>query len=199
MSETNPSHTNIFEVFKERDHNLVVWLENDKIRASFPAEHPPDLDDNTVELFNFDDQASKMISPSIAKAFFSGHKADTQPMIEEGTKIPGFKGEVYDGVRGQMQDKRFQYATSKYDNMMNPVLIVYSLDVEDVSAAIKYVTLDEFKEERKTIANLSGRKYKVMDRGGGHQYCGVSSDNGNLIISLEHLDGLEVNTRLRAS
>jgi len=191
LSEITPSFTDILEVFQERDQNLVVWLEHDKLRASFPAEHPPDIDEDTAALFKFDDKVSKTISPSIAKALFSGRKGGTQPQIIEGTRIPGFKGEIYDGVRGQMQNKRFQYATSSYDNMMNPSVIVYPLDAEDVSAAIKYATLDEFEEVRKTIANPSGRKYKVMARGGGHQYCGVSCDNGSLIISLEYLNNLE--------
>jgi len=74
---------------------------------------------------------------------------------------------------------------------MSPSIIVYPLNAEDVSLAIKYATLDELEDARKTIAKPSGRKFKVMGRGGGHQYCGVSCDNGNLIISMEQLNKLK--------
>lgn len=109
-------------------------------------------------------------------------------LTKPGTVIPGFnKGEIYDGVRGQMQDKRFQYATSSYDNMMNPSLIVYPYDAEEVSAAIKYAA-----NPGKTDSNPFGHPFKVMGRGGGHQYCGVSCDNDALIISMDYFKKLEL-------
>lgn len=192
VSEIDPSFEDILKVVAGSEQNLVVWLEKDKIRASFPADDPPDVNEDIRALFTLDKKVAN-ISHAAAKPLLSNRKGTVLPALIEGTKIEGFKGEIYDGVRGQMQEKRYQYATSSYDNMMNPSIIVYPLDEEDVSLAIKYATLDEYEDARKTIANPSGRKYKVMARGGGHQYCGVSCDNGNLIISLEHLNKIEAN------
>jgi hypothetical protein len=112
--------------------------------------------------------------------------------VTQGTVIKGFKGEIYDGVRGNMQEKRFQYATSSYDNMMNPAIIVYPLDEEDVSLAVKWATMPEFTNDRKSTAHPSGYPLKVIGHGGGHQYCGVSCDNGALIISMDNFQKLEI-------
>jgi len=191
VSKVNPSFDEILNCFKKRDENLVIWIEKGQIRASFDSEYPPDLDDDIGEYFEFDKKVPRTI------AFNEGEKPECserytkdKPTVIRGTVIEGFKGEIYDGVRGQMQTKRMQYATSSYDNMMNPSLIVYPLDAEDVSLAIKYATLPEFEKARTTLANPSGRAFKVMGRGGGHQYCGVSCDNDALIISMDHLKAL---------
>ena len=192
-SKISPSFEDVLRVFKDREENLLVWFEKGQIRASFDKDYPPDVDEATAAYFRFDEKQDFKIAPFADQAKHLMRKATALPTIVEGTTIPGFKGEIYDGVRGQMQDKRFQYATSSYDNMMNPSLIAYPLDNEDVSLAIKYATSDDpaVAELRKTLANPSGRKYKVMGRGGGHQYCGVSCDNGNFILSMEHFDRLE--------
>jgi len=135
-----------------------------------------------------------MIAPAAqVKPFLSMGMAEYVPTVTvtRGTVIEGFKGEIFDGVRGQMQDKRFQYATSSYDNLMNPSLIVYPLDEEDVALAIRYATLPEFADARITKARPSGLPFKVIGRGGGHQYCGTSCDNGALIISMDKFKKLE--------
>lgn len=188
-SNVDPTSKDILNLFTQRAENLAVWIEHDKIRASFDVLYPPDVDDSIGEFFEFDNEIPKLFAMDAdveGKAEFSNRKSDQPARVTAGTVIPGFKGEVYDGVRGHMQDKRYQYATSSYDNMMNPSLIVYPLDADDVSAAIKYAA-----NPGKTSANPSGRPFKVMGRGGGHQYCGVSCDNDALIISCEFLNRLE--------
>ena len=199
-SEIDVSFSDIKDVFLNRKEHLLVTIENGKIRASFDAMYPPDVDIATSKQFTFDDNGPKTIAyaardkPLMRMIADKRKLADTNELpvvVEEGTTIPGFKGEIYDGVRGQMQDKRFQYATTSYNNMMNPAIIAYPLDAEDVAAAIKWATLDEFAEARKTKARPSGYPLKVMGRGGGHQYCGVSCDNGALILSMENLDRLD--------
>jgi len=191
-SKVNPSFEDILKLFPDRKENLLVWVEKGKLRASFDTKYPPDVDDDVGDYFFFDEKVPQTVAMHAGeKPVFSKRSAKVEAKVISGTMIAGFKGEIYDGVRGQMQTKRYQYATSSYDNMMNPALIVYPLDAEDVSLAIKYATLPEFEEARKTLANPSGRPYKVMGRGGGHQYCGVSCDNDAFIISMDHLNKLE--------
>jgi len=198
-SKIDASFSDIKDTFLNRKEHLLVTIEDGKIRASFDAMYPPDIDIETSKEFTFDDNGPKTIAyaardkPPIRMIADKRMLADNEQrvVVEEGTTIPGFKGEIYDGVRGQMHDKKFQYATSSYGNMMNPAIVAYPLDAEDVAAAIKWATLDEFAEARKTKARPSGYPLKVMGRGGGHQYCGVSCDNGALILSMEKLDKLD--------
>lgn len=192
-SKIDPSFADILDVFQKREEHLLVTIEKGKIRASFDARYPPDVDDATRKLFTFDEKVpSRTIALAArAKPLMSLRKAEVTPTVTRGTVIEGFKGEIFDGVRGQMQDKRFQYATSSYDNMMNPAIIAYPLDEEDVALAIKYATLPEFADARKTVARPSGLPLKVMGRGGGHQYCGVSCDTGALIVSMDNFKKLE--------
>ena len=74
---------------------------------------------------------------------------------------------------------------------MNPSLVFYPLDGEDVALAIRYATLPEFADACITTARPSGLPFKVIGRGGGHQYCGTSCDNGALIISMDKFKKLE--------
>jgi len=190
-SKVNPSFDEILNLFQGREENLAIWYEKGQIRASFDSEYPPDVDDDIGEYFEFDEKVARTIAFNDGeKPEFSKRRSKVKATVIRGTEIKGFKGEIYDDVeRGEqkMQEKRMQYATSSYDNMMNPSLIVYPLDAEDVSLAIKYATLPEFEKARTTPANPSGRAFKVMGRGGGHQYCGVSCDNDAFIISMDHL------------
>lgn len=191
-SKVNPSFDVILKLFREREENLMIWYEKGQIRASFDSEYPPDVDDNIGECFEFDEEVPRTIAYHEGeKPEFSKRYTKIKPTVIRGTVIEGFKGEIYDGLRETMQICRMQYATSSYDNMMNPSLIVYPLDAEDVSLAIKYATLPEFKEARTTHANPSGSAFKVMGRGGGHQYCGVSCDNDAFIISMDEFEKLE--------
>jgi len=186
-SKVNPSSDDIMKLFKQRHENLSMWIEKGQVRASFDSKYPPDVDEAVGDYFEFDEKVPQTFAMHVeGKPEFSKRKSDTKATVTTGTTIPGFKGEVYDGVRGQMQDKRFQYATSSYDNMMNPSLIVYPLDADDVSAAIKYAA-----NPGKSLANPAGLPFKVMGRGGGHQYCGVSCDNDALIISCDYLNKLQ--------
>jgi hypothetical protein len=75
--------------------------------------------------------------------------------------------------------------------MMNPSVVAYPEDEEDVVLAIKYATSPEFAEARKPQANPAGYPFKVMGRGGGHQYCGVSCDNDAFIMSMDRFDKTE--------
>ncbi len=193
-SKIDVAFTDILDVFLDRREHLLVTIEKDKISASFDAKYPPDVDEATSKLFTFDDKAPRRIAMAARSKPLVRMRAlekVVEPKLTRGTVIEGFKGEIFDGVRGQMQDKRFQYATSSYDNMMNPSLIVYPLDEEDVALAVKFATLDEYAEARKTLARPSGNKYKVIGRGGGHQYCGVSCDNDALIVSMDKFKKLE--------
>jgi len=190
-SQVNPSFEDIYEAFVSRDENLVMWFEKDQIRAAFDSNYPLSMNDAMVELFDLEkDEVSIAISAQ-DKPLLSGYSAAALPRVEKGTTIKGFNGEIFDGIRGQMHKKRLQYATSSYDNMMNPSMIVYPEDKESVVVAIKYATLPEFAEDRKTRANPSGRPYKVIGRGGGHQYCGTSCETNAFIISMENFDRKE--------
>eukprot|EP00978_Attheya_sp_CCMP212_P018876 scaffold52172_cov48-Attheya_sp.AAC.1 len=199
-SKMDPSFAQILEVFPSREEHLLVTIEKGKIIASYDAQYPPDVDEATRELFTFDDKVPRTLSqaardkPRISMRGVAGAKLADPEKLE--TTIEGFKGEIYDSARTSMKDKRFQYATSSYDNMMNPSIIVYPLDEEDVALAVRFASTPDFEDARKTLARPSGRPYKVMGRGGGHQYCGVSCDNGALIISMDKfkkLDCKEVN------
>jgi FAD/FMN-containing dehydrogenase len=191
-SKVNPSSDEILSLFAQRSENLLVWIENKgQIRASFDVLYPPDVDDAVREHFVFNKEVPMMRAmsaeekPALFKSFSKPRGLDTI-ITTPGIKIPGFGGEIYDGVRGQMQNKRFQYATSSYDNMMNPSLIVYPRNETDVSIAIKYAANPGISD-----SNPSGSPFKVMGRGGGHQYCGVSCDNDALIISMDLFNKLE--------
>jgi len=192
VSSKKPSLDEILDIFLDRDEHLLVTFEKGQIRASFEAEYPPDVDVTTKKLFKFDDKAARTIAPaSRPKPLLSKRVAAGMPTVLRGTVIEGFKGEIYDGVRGKMDVKRQQYATSSYDNMMNPTVIAYPRDEEDVALAIKYATSPEFTDARKNAPPYSGHPFKVMGRGGGHQYCGVSCDNDAFIMSMDYFNKLE--------
>jgi len=191
LEKITPTFADILEVFQMRKENLLVWFDNKQIRASFDKRYPPDVDDATLKYFTFDKKHRLIIAPASVKPLMSNRVAKNKPNLTSGTKIEGFNGEIYDITRSKMQEKRWQYATSSYDNMMNPAIIAYPKDVDDVVLAIKYATLPEFTQARKTIANPSGYPYKVIGRGGGHQYCGVSCDTGAFIISMENFNKTE--------
>jgi len=192
MSKVSPSFEDILKLFPDRKENLLVWFEKDTLRASFDTQYPPDVDENVGANFFFDEKVPQTVAMHAGeKPVFSKRSIKVEAKVNPGTVIAGFGGEIFDLVRGGLQTKRYQYATSSYDNMMNPAVIAYPLNAEDVSLAIKYATLPEFEEARKTLANPSGRPYKVMGRGGGHQYCGVSCENDAFIISMDYLNKLE--------
>jgi len=192
-SKVNTTSSDILELFSNREENLAMWIEKGKIRASFNIDHPPDVDDEVGHFFEFDEKNFALEAGD--KATFSKHSTKDTPRVNKGTVIPDFTGEVYDGERGQMQSKRKQYATSSYDNMMNPALIIYPNSAQDVSLAIKWATDDTEAgwEARKSNSHPSGAPYKVMGRGGGHQYCGVSCDNDALIVSMDNMKKREAN------
>lgn len=192
VSSKRPSLEEIVDVLSKQENQILVTLEKGEIRASFDAEYPPDVDDVTQKLFKFDDNSAKIIAPAgrpkpLMKKFATG----VTPIALLGTKIEGFKGEIFDGVRGGLSKKRQQYATSSYDNMMNPTVIAYPTDEEDVALAIKYATSPEFTDARKKVPPYSGYPFKVMGRGGGHQYCGVSCDNDAFILSMDQFNKIE--------
>lgn len=187
----NPSFDDVLSAFVERKENLGLWFEEGRLRLNYDARFPLDLDDEMAELLERATIEPKLDIAAQDKAERSGYAKVATPRVESGTTIEGFNGEIYDGVRGQMQEKRFQYATSSYDNMMNPTVIAYPKDEESVALAIKYATRPEFAEERKTRANPGGFPMKLMGRGGGHQYCGVSCDNDAFILSMDNFKRLE--------
>jgi len=194
-SKINPTGDDILKLFSNREENLVMWIEKDRIRASFNIDHPPDVDDEVKDSFEFDEKTVTCALEAGDKATFSKHSTKDTSRVVKGTVIPGFTGEAYDGERGKMQSKRKQYATSSYDNMMNPALIIYPNCAQDVSLAIKWATDDTEAgwEARKSNSHPSGAPYKVMGRGGGHQYCGVSCENGALIVSMDRMKKREAN------
>ena len=85
-----------------------------------------------------------------------------------------FKGKIHrPGMEEYMQsiEKNYAYQT-KYKDKMNPALFAYpdNGELSSIESAISF-----------------GRKagLHIMGRSGGHQYCGVSSDNGSVIIDME--------------
>jgi len=91
--------------------------------------------------------------------------------------ILNFKGDVFDEDHADYDRKRQQYASSTYDEQMKPKYVAYPTDTQDVQTAIKFA---------------KSKGLKVIARSGGHQYCGVSCDNGALILSMNLFNRLEV-------
>ena len=219
-----PSIAEVLEVFPARQEHLLVQINKGTVVAKFDARHPPDVDEATRKLFTEQKTGPKKVAlagrPKARKSGWTSPITAT-PILSE-VVIDGFSGEIYDGSRGKLGEKRQQYATSSYDAQseelpfepvwdppdlridrlipclprralsVNPSIIAYPKTEEDVALAIKYATSDECVEARKTSAWPSGYPLKVMGRGGGHQYCGTSCDNDALILSMDHFDTLEM-------
>ena len=90
------------------------------------------------------------------------------PVDDDSTStVQGFQGEVY--FRDEKKDSqyalhRYQYAYTSYlDGSINPAIIFYAKDEEDVKKVVRYA-------REKNIA--------IALRTGGHQYSGASSTSG---------------------
>ncbi|KAN0110838.1 hypothetical protein V8E51_007225 [Hyaloscypha variabilis] len=76
--------------------------------------------------------------------------------------IQGITGAQFTPESKDWADHKYQYALSSFvsDNRINPALIVYPKDKDEISLTIKYV---------------KAQKVAIAIRTGGHQYCGASS------------------------
>lgn len=89
------------------------------------------------------------------------------------SKIPGFKGDVFDESDGRRYQKEIQqYAVSSYSKAvvearMTPGLAAVPIDADDVVAAVTFA---------------ASRGLKVVARSGGHQYCGLSSGGADTVL-----------------
>ncbi|CAM9397721.1 unnamed protein product [Ectocarpus sp. 4 AP-2014] len=109
------------------------------------------------------------------------------PYVDEGKTvccdIPGFGGEVFDKTEKEYENKATQYATTSYMDKkdrerMHPFVIGYPENKADVVAFVKYA-IDKGK--------------KVVARGGGHQYCGLSSGGEDtMLLSMDLLHDVAV-------
>ena len=94
-------------------------------------------------------------------------KATIPANVESIPSLKGFQGEIFhrdDKSDSQYALHRYQYAFTSYkDGSINPAIIFYAKDEEDIKMVIRYA-------REKNIA--------IALRTGGHQYCGASSTSG---------------------
>ena len=112
-----PSIAEIIEVFPTRQEHLLVQINKGTVVAKFDARYPPDVDEATQKLFTEQKTGPKKVaSAGRPKARKSGWASPitASPILSE-VVIDGFSGEIYDGSRKQLAEKRHQYATSSYD------------------------------------------------------------------------------------
>jgi len=101
------------------------------------------------------------------------NSSSSAPFSLGDTEFP-FKGKIYTpGTLEYTHARQKNYAyNSKYGDEMYPAYFVYpeNREFESIISAISF-----------------GRKtgLHVMGRSGGHQYCGVSSDNGSVIVDMQ--------------
>ena len=112
-----PSIAEVLEVFPARDEHLLVQINKGSLVAKFDADHPPEVDEATRNLFTEQKMGSKKIAlagrPVARKSGWTS-PITAAPILSE-VVIPGFSGEIYDGTLGRLGEKRRQYATSSYD------------------------------------------------------------------------------------
>lgn len=86
--------------------------------------------------------------------------------------ITGVTGNQYPKGSVEYEQRKYQYATSSYETMrMEPQLIVYARNKEDIALVLKYA---------------KAQKIAVAIRTGGHQYSGASSTDGpNIQLDLK--------------
>ena len=112
-----PSIAEVLEVFPARGEHLLVQINKGSVVAKFDADHPPEVDEATRNLFTEQKMGSKKIAlagrPVARKSGWTS-PITAAPILSE-VVIPGFSGEIYDGTLGRLGEKRRQYATSSYD------------------------------------------------------------------------------------
>jgi len=112
-----PSIAEVLEVFPARQEHLLVQINKGTVVAKFDARHPPDVDEATRKLFTEQKTGPKKVAlagrPKARKSGWTSPITAT-PILSE-VVIDGFSGEIYDGSRGKLGEKRQQYATSSYD------------------------------------------------------------------------------------